>query len=218
LIVGGFILFLVFVAALWTHVDGKRKTAERHISESKPGQGRKLRKRSIFIVGFACLVLGVLYLWARRPSGPPSASIGLAGYAKETNSIIATVLLTNTGASTLAYIAGFGGTYYRASATTTDGETNYDPWVRTTMDAVVWPDDSARIRISLPLTTKSWRCSIPVRGPSSRVRMLAHLSKWSFLRKANWLMWRIVYLFPLNDSDYTQIQSDTFQISTNAIQ
>jgi len=178
----------------------------------------RVTKRSIFIIGFACLVLGVLYLWARRPSGPPSASIGLAGYAKETNSIIATVLLTNTGASTLAYIAGFGGAYYHVSATTTDGETNYDPWVRTTTDAVVWPADSARIRVSLPLTTKSWHCTIPVRGASSRVRIFTHLAQWGIWNRAEWLSSCFIRLFPFNDSDYIQIQSDTFQISTNAIQ
>lgn len=176
-----------------------------------------VRKWFPLIAGVTIIVVGIVYHSARQPSGRPSAKIQFVDYGTDRDSVVATIVLTNTGMSALTYVAGFGGTFYSVSATTQGGATNYDSWVRTTMDTVVWPAASVRIRVYLPPATRTWNCTVPVRGASSRLRVYTHLAEWGIWNRAGKLSSAFIQMFPLDDSDYIDVKSDTFEVSTNVL-
>ena len=175
-----------------------------------------MRKRTLTFAGCVIFGGGLLYIWARQPPGRPSAKIEFQNYSRDAESIVATIVLTNTGPSALAYVYGFGGALNSVSATTKAGATNYESFVRTATDTVVWPRDSARIRVHLPPETATWHCTVPVRGASSRVRIFTRLADSGVLNRAGKLSSCFIRLFPLNNTDSLQIQSGTFEILTNS--
>ena len=56
------------------------------------------------MVAFVVLGLAGMYLRLCLPSATPSASVHLVGYTARGDSLVATMVLTNTGPSALTYI------------------------------------------------------------------------------------------------------------------
>jgi len=178
-----------------------------------------MRKLSLIIS--ICILAGIVgvYLWFRRAPAFPSASIQLVGYDTNKDSIVATIILTNTGTSALSYEAS-GGAFCRVSARVQGIETNFysgAAHVSMSWQVVVWPSRSSRTHVFLPLGTETWRCTIPVRGTSSRIRAFTHLQESKLPSPLKKISYWCVPLFPLNDSDEREVQSENYQISTNQL-
>jgi hypothetical protein len=175
-------------------------------------------KRALIIAGCALLTIGAMYLLARRAPAGSSASVNLLGYQFRRDSVVATVVLTNTGTSPLSYHDTSEGVYYKIQAHVRGRETNWNSGGGPSSMAgpiVVWPSRSARIHVILPVGTTAWRCTFPVQGTGARVRMLTRLGDWGIWNRTYPISEWFIGLFPMNDSDERQIQSDTLLISTN---
>lgn len=175
-------------------------------------------------LAIGCLAIGgvitVSYFYVCRTPPPPSALMRLAGYEARTNSIIATVIITNTGKAALSYWDGAGGVPCTVYARVAGIETNFDsgggvPFSMSWED-VVWPSRSARIRVTLPLETESWRVSLPMQGASARIKVAHRMMESGVWNKtfpaAQWSL----RLFPLKSSAEIELASATFQVATNA--
>jgi len=178
-----------------------------------------MRKRCSVIAGLALFVLGAFYLWICRTPAVPSASIQLVRYESRQDSLVATVLLTNTGSSALSYYHSSKGIYYTVLARVKGQATNLKSGGGPGSMAgpiVVWPLRSEQIKIILPVGTESWRCTIPVEGTGARIRVYSHLAEWGIWNRV-FPAGYLIRLFPLNDSEDRQIQSDSFTVATNAV-
>ena len=179
-----------------------------------------MSKRYSLTAGVALLLLGAIYVWLCRAPATPSASVKLVGYETRQDSVVATVLLTNTGSSALSYVHSSQGVYYTVLARVQGQETNLNSGGgpgSMAGDIVVWPSRSERIKVVLPTGTQTWRCTIPVYGTGARIRVFTHLGEWGVWNRTYPVSQWFVRLFPLNDSVARQIQSDTFTIATNTV-
>ena len=170
---------------------------------------------------FVLAVLGIIanYIWMWRTPAMPTAHIQLVGYEIRQDSIVATVVLTNTGSSALNYDDSSGGVYYSVLARVEGIVTNISSGGGPSSMAgpiVVWPSHTARIRIFLPSRTESWSCTIPVQGTGARIRVLMRLGEWGIWDRLYPVSLWFTRLFPLNDSPEIKIQSNAFMVSTNA--
>jgi len=172
------------------------------------------------IAGVVLLAIGATYLWASRAPTLPSASVKLVGYETRKGSLVATVVLANTGRSALSYYDSSEGVYYTVLARVQGKATNWHSGggpLSMSGPIVVWPSRSARIHVVLPDGTETWRCTVLIRGTGARVRVFEHLGKWGIWDRAfPFLQW-FIGLFPMNDSEERQIQSDTFAIPANTL-
>jgi hypothetical protein len=179
-----------------------------------------MRKRLVMVAGPVLLVFGAIYLWGSRPPAPPSASIYVIGYESRQDSVVATIVLTNTGMSALNYDDSSGGVYYKVVARVQGRETNLSSGGGPSSIAgpvVVWPSRSKRIHVPLPVGTETWRCTIPVQRTGPRDRVFMRLGESGIWNKTFPVSQWFIRLFPLGDSAQTEIQSDTFNVSTNAV-
>ncbi|MGA2555862.1 MAG: hypothetical protein ABSG04_06255 [Verrucomicrobiota bacterium] len=178
-----------------------------------------MRKRFLIIAGFALVAIGTTYIWVCWPPGLPSGSVQLIGYQSRQDSVVATVVLTNTGTSPLSYHDTSEGVHYKIVARVRGKETNWSSGGGPASMAgpiVVWPSRSARILVVLPVGTETWHCKIPVQGTGARIRMFEHLGKWGIWNRAFHVSQWFIRLFPMNDSDEREMQSDTFAVAVKA--
>ena len=179
-----------------------------------------MRKRLLTIACSVLLAFGAMYLWASRAPAPPSASIQLVGYESRQDCVVATLVLTNTGASALHYEDSSQGVYYKGLAQVRGRETNLSSGGGPSSMAgpiVVWPSRSARIKVALPTGTETWRCTVPVQATGARIRVFTHLGESGIWNRTFPVSQWFIRLFPLNDSAEMDIRSGTFIISTNGI-
>ena len=83
-----------------------------------------MSKRLFIVAGSVLLILGAMYLWVSRAPALPSASIQLVGYESRKDSVVATLVLSNTGASALHYWDSSQGVCYEVLAQVRGRETN----------------------------------------------------------------------------------------------
>jgi len=177
-------------------------------------------KRLIIIAGFAVFAIGAFYLLACRAPSGPSASLYLLGYQFRQDSVVATIILTNTGTSPLSYWDTSEGVEYKIQAQVRGLATNWSSGGGPSSMAgpkVVWPSRSVRIYAILPAGAATWRCALPVQGTGARVGMFTRLGQWGIWNRTYHISQWFIGLFPMNDSHERQIQSDPLAISTNAV-
>src|SRR2546428_2548586 len=84
-----------------------------------------MRRRLPLISGVALLGVAAIYLYACRPSPPPSGGIQVVGYQARSDYLIVTVVITNTGSSPLSFCDGAAGVRCAVSARVRGIETNF---------------------------------------------------------------------------------------------
>lgn len=177
--------------------------------------------RKLALIVTICLLAGIVgvYLWLRRAPAFPSASIQLVGYKTNKEWIVATIILTNTGTSALSYEASYGA-FCQVIARVQGIKTNFVSGgapLSMSWEDVVWPSRSSNIHVFLPLGTETWRCTIPVRGTSSRIRVFTYLRESKLPSPLKKISYWGVPLFPLNESDERKVQSENYQFPTNQL-
>jgi hypothetical protein len=176
-----------------------------------------MRTRNLFIGGLALLGGGAIYMWTSQTPAVPSGSLRLVGYQTRTNGIVAMVELKNTGSSALNCSVGAGGVCYSVTARVRGEETNFyvgGGW--TLSRQLVWPGNSAGVRVSLPAGTETWRCSIAVRGPSAAAKAAVRMLETGIWKRIYPVSEWSLNLFSPKESAEKEIESATFRIETNA--
>ena len=179
-----------------------------------------MRKGLLIIAAFLLVTIGSAYIWACRAPGLPSASVKLIGYESKADSLVATVELTNTGTSPLSYEDTSRGVRYSVMVRVQGKATNLNSGGGLSSMSgpmVIWPSSSARISIAMPAGTESWHCEIPVQGTGARIRVFERLGKSGIWNRTHPASQGFIRLFPLNDSEVRQIQSETFVVGTNGL-
>ena len=179
-----------------------------------------MSKRLFIVAGSVLLTLGAMYLWVSRAPALPLASIQLVGYESRKDSVVATLVLSNTGASALHYWDSSQGVCYEVLAQVRGRETNLSSGGGPSSMAgpiVVWPSRSARIHVALPVGTETWRCTVPVQATGARIRVFTHLGDSGIWNRTFPVSQWFIRLFPLNDSAELDIRSETFIVSTNGV-
>ena len=168
------------------------------------------------MVAFVVLGLAGMYLRLCLPSATPSASVHLVGYTARGDSLVATMVLTNTGPSALTYIDSSDSVGCSVTTRVGGAATNFYTGggrVSTSWPRVLWPSRSGQFYVVLPKGTETWRCAIPLCGASPRERMAARLTEWGVGQRAYPVSAWFVWLFPPNSASERDIQSVTFQVS-----
>jgi hypothetical protein len=178
----------------------------------------KLMRTRVFMI--ACVVLGIaaVYIGLCLPSAAPSASIRIVGYTVRGDSLVAAMVLTNTGSSPLTYVDSTDSVGCSVSARVAGRATNFGIGggrVSTSWPRVVWPRGIGQVRVVLPKGTETWRCAIPVSGASPRERMAARLTRWGIAERAYPVSAWFVGLLPPNGSTCREIESLVFEVGTN---
>lgn len=179
-----------------------------------------MHARPLVIGGLAIIaIIAASYLYVCRTPPPPSALLQFAGYEMRTNSIIATVIITNTGAAALSYWDSAGGVPCAVHARVGGAETNFDSGggvpFSMSWESVVWPSRCARIRVILPLETESWRVSLPIQGASPRIRIAHRMMESGVWNRTFPVSQWSLALFPLNSSRERELVSPAFAVATN---
>ena len=179
-----------------------------------------MRTRPLVI---GCLAIGgaiISYLYVCRTPSPPSALMQLAGYETRTDSMIATVVITNTGKYALSYWDSAGVAPCMVHARVAGFETNFSSGggfpLSMSGENVVWPSRSVRIRVTLPLETESWRVSLPIKGASARIKVAHRMMESGVWNKTFPASEWSLRLFPRKSSAEKELASATFQVVTNA--
>jgi len=134
---------------------------------------RVMRLRRLTLIGGLLVVLltvavVTLLMVRARPMG---ASIGVHGYEKQANQFAACLLLTNTGAASLAVPLRFS-----CQVQTVGGATNYI--MDTPYSVFLRPGDyvvlsNDRWRVRLPADAEAWKVSVQIRRMSGRERFVS---------------------------------------------
>jgi hypothetical protein len=172
-----------------------------------------------FVASLVVLGVAALYVWACLPSGRPSADLRLVGYQTRGDSIVATLLLTNTGASALIYRDSVSGAWCEVSARVHGSMTNFGSGLEVSSmswDVDLLPACSARFGVVLPIGTEAWHYRAWVGREGARLRMYRCLVPAGIWSRATRISSWFIRLFPDNGSNAGQIPSAEFEIPTNS--
>jgi hypothetical protein len=151
------------------------------VASRAPGRWVVMRLRSFAHVGgllvLLLIIAGVtLSIFRVRPMG---ASIGVHSYQRQGDELSACLVLTNTGAVSLAVLLRFGCQVDRVSGFTNYlMDTRYTVFLQPREDVIL---SNALWRVRLPADTRAWKVKVQIRQPSGRERFVNALHRSGFL-------------------------------------
>ncbi len=140
-----------------------------------------MRLRSLALVGGLLVLLLIIAgvtvsIFRVRPMG---VSIGVHSYQRQGDELSACLVLTNTGAVSLAVPLRFGCQVDRVSGLTNYlTDTRYTVFLQPREDVIL---SNALWRVRLPADTSAWKVNVQIRQPSGRERFVNALSRSGFL-------------------------------------
>jgi len=180
---------------------------------SKPPLVMHNRWVIFMFAGLGVAAIALLLTLPQRKSPRPVVAMSIVAYRHQSNTLWATVSLTNKGAGTVTYEAWGTVPFGWLKAETPAGWTNRDLAPRFTGAFVVLrPGSTKNFSLPIPSATLRWRCGFYIRPASFRERMVGRITESGLAMRLFPLYGWIVELIPYRRESDEEFKSGLFKI------